>query len=298
MTPVELKKVLDELGSVGGPKKYATSIWYAESDILKSYTEGKIMDALNTERSTNPKFSKDIPGFWECTDRAYWGVSVVRCKCPGTPMGVAIGTGKVGKVVGQPHAVIYFWTWDFNNNSWTQTPSIYDPLYGPIHDFDPKAFVSFPPYRPNFKFNGIKIGEAKLMSPFDTFTPIDKGWIMPSYDQKYYVDYFEDIKSKLTDKNNKIYTSCLPPNVQSEMDVFKRRRTREDRAFWTYNQIRDTYNRSAVAFALGTKPNETDDKKDSAAIVLWKSAKECIFWDVEQRAEISSADFEPRFVLG
>jgi hypothetical protein len=285
-TIVKLKAVLDDLGSIGGG---ATKMWFADQQILEAHSKGKILGVLKAERESNPNFSKHIPGQWECFDRAYWGISVVRCKCPGAPVGVAIGIGKEGSpsVVGQPHAIIYFWTWE--NNDWTA--SLYDPLIGEVHDFQTKAFVSFPPFRPNWGF-----GIGKILKPFDTLQSIDQGWIM-LYDVMggYNIDNFDNIKSDLA---NKSYSLCTPPNDEAEKAIFDKKRNREDRVFWVYNQLRNKYNRAAVGFALGTKPNETDKKKDSAAIVLWKSATQCIFWDVENGVEIAPKDFKPKFLLG
>lgn len=286
-TIVKLKSVLDDLPSIGGG---ATKMWFADQQILEAHSKGKILEVLDAERANNPNFIKHIAGQWECFDRAYLGISVVRCKCPGAPVGVAIGIGKEGgpNVVGKPHAIIYFWTWE--NNSWT--PSLYDPLYGEVHDFQIKAFVSFPPFRPN---SGL--GEGKILKPFDKLSPNDQGWIM-LYDVMggYDIDNFNNIRSDLA---NRRYNLCAPPNEPNEKRAFDYKRSREDRAFWVYNQLRVKYNRAAVGFALGTKPNENDKtKKDSAAIVLWKNANECIFWDVEQGAEIAPKDFKLRFLLG
>lgn len=289
-TIVKLNSILKGLGSVGGG---ATPMWFAEQQILKAYSKGKILGVLNTERESNPNFIRHSSGNWECFDRAYWGVSIVRCKCPGAPVGISIGIGKEGSasVVGQPHAIIYFWTWE--NDKWT--PTLFDPLIGEVHDFQNKAFVSFPIFRPNASKAGI--GTAKILQPFESFTRVDKGWIM-LYDIMggYDIDNFSNIKSELA---NKVYSLCSPPSDPEEKTAFERKRTREDRAFWIYNQIRNKYNRSAVAFACGINASETDaKKKDCAAIVLWENAGKCIFWDIESGKEYAKGDFQPSFVLG
>lgn len=256
----------------------STGLWLGDQ-VVDPYSKAKILGILNAEMP-KPEF-KHKPGLWECTDRAYWGVSAVRCQCPGAPVAVAIGVAKERAVAGQDHAVIYFWYLD--NNNWK--PILFDPLYGEIQDFETKVLIPFPIYRP-----GGGYGLRKDLPPFEGIGPINGGYISPSYD-----DYFVDNFGKITDIiSNKTYISCNMPTNQKEQDVFIQYRTREDRAFWAFTHIRSKFNANAVGFALGTG-NVKGKIQDHAALVLWRDADTYEFWDVEKG--IRSTNFNARFVL-
>lgn len=46
---------------------------------------------------------------WDCLERAIWGVAHARHRFPGSAMGVAEGTAKVGPAAGKDHAVVIVW---------------------------------------------------------------------------------------------------------------------------------------------------------------------------------------------
>jgi hypothetical protein len=270
-----------------GPTDHgATKMWFGEQT-MEPHSKGKIRGILDKERE-NDIFRRHQAGRWECFDRAYWGVSIVRCQLPGTPVGVAFGTAKEGgpSVMNQPHAIMYFW--HMMNGKWT--PVLYDPLYGEIQAFEPRAFISFPIHRPNFGY-----GQPKVPTPFDTMDDADEGVIMmynnfESDDKGYDLSNFNNIKNDLA---NKRYKLCTPPAD------YEKKRTREDRAFWVFNQMRSKYNRAAIGFAWGVNKKEADSKKkDSAVLVLWKNESEYMLWDVEQGNTIGEGDFNAKFVLG
>jgi hypothetical protein len=280
-----LKAMPNDLSTIG---EGATYIWDGQQT-MEPHSKGKIIGVLNSERANNPDFTFHEAGLWECFDRAYLGVSIVRCQTPGAPVGIAFGTALEGgpSVINQPHAILYFW--HMMNGKWTSV--LYDPLYGEINIFKPKAFISFPIYRPNYPYPG---GKPQLLSPFDTMTPVDTGVIMMynnfEIDKGYNLTNYNNVKSDL---DNKRYKLCAPPAE------YEKKRTREDRALWVYNQIRSKYKRSAIGFAWGIKIKEADPKKkDSAALVLWKNESEYLLWDVEQGKPIGEGDFQAKFILG
>jgi hypothetical protein len=271
----------------------ATAVWFGDK-VLKDYPKGTILNVLNQEFKKNAPngrpLNEQVYGSWECFDRAYWAANTLRCNLPGTP--VAIGTTGLGMVGGkeEDHAVIYFYTWDGKN--WI--PTCYDPQRGEINDFKPKSAVFMPIFRPNFDPTNIYgLKEKKVLPPFDIQFKLNEtlsGWTMLyEAENGYDVSHFDEIKNKL---NNGAFPSCQPP-----MNTYFL--TREDKTFFLYNQIRGTYRHSAVGFAWGTKRKENDPKKkDSAVIVLWKDANDCMFWCPDEGKEIKNDEFDVRFVLG
>ncbi|MCX6674639.1 MAG: hypothetical protein NTY37_12780 [Methanothrix sp.] len=279
-----------------------TPIWFGDK-VLKDYPKGVILEVLDKEFKKNAPNGKPLAEhrqeYWECFDRAYWAVSALRCQCPGAPCAVAT-TGR-GFVAGkeEDHAVIYFYTYDGKN--WI--PQAWDPQRGEINDFKPKSAVFLPIFRPHFDpGNVFGLKEKKVLPPFDQQFKLKEtlsGWTM-LYEAEggYDVSYFDEIKNKL---QNKEFPSCQPPpdTDKKKFDVFQKMRNREDRAFFLYNQIRGKYNRSAVAFCWGSIKKENDPlKKDSAVIILWKGADDCIFWSAEGGKVIANEEFDPKFVLG
>jgi hypothetical protein len=289
---VELTSIPDDLSPVNAG---ATPLWIG-MQTTEPYFKKNIYNVLVNEMK-NSVFTRHEPGIWECFDRAFWGISVVRCKCPGAPVGIAYGNALEGPVSALPdprHAVIYYWHW-MNN---TYTLAKFDPQIGNVDNFDLKAFVGFPICRPNYNIGGKSIGKCELLPPFDS--TIGEGQILiynnfeddPGYD----VTKFGKIMSDLGAGS---YSLCARPATSKEGDIYTKKRFREDRAFWVFNQLRSKYNRAAVGFAWGTKTREPDAlSKDTAVVVVWSSPEDYIYWDIVGKGKINKEDFKAKFIVG
>lgn len=288
----KLKLIAEPLKDLDPATETVTPLWFGDK-VLKDNPKGAILQFLDEEFSKNAPngrpLNEQVTGGWECFDRAYWAAGKLRCNLPGTP--VAIATTGLGMVGGkeEKHAVIYFYTW--NGSNWI--PTCYDPQRGVINDFKPFSGVFMAIFRPNFDPTGeYGLNEKKILPPFNVpkIKETQSGWTMLYEPENGYdVSHFDEIKNKLKSGD---FQSCQPPKNAKYL-------TREDKAFFLYNQIRGTYRRSAVAFAWGTKRNENDPKKkDSAVVILWSSANDCLFWSPDEGREIKSNEFNVRFVLG
>lgn len=215
--------------------------------------------------------------FWDCEDRAFWGIANARCQFKGIPMGAAIGTAIEGNFPDKSnigHALIVFW----KQVEDTFQPVYFDPAEGLRREvqFDPKIIIPFPIYRPNDNKS-----VRRELPPFENVPYIQEGCF--ALDNDYSIIDIAPIEAYLTS-----FTRCID---SPDPLVY---RFREDRAFWAFIHACRQFKGSPIGFAVGKATQGKFQGKDNGVVVLWKDCDTYVFWDVDDNKEVS---FEPRIVI-
>ena len=206
---------------------------------------------------------------WDCEDRALLGVSRVRCKFPGAPVGVAVRK----EPNGEDHAVIIIWYKKTDTSPWEHT--YFDPLRGEV-EFNVHTIIPFPVWRPN----ADRGSRDELSEDFKDLQWLNKCAVV--LDQFHNFDSFGDIKKSLELKE---YGECQAPKDSSKALVFREYWSREDKALWAMIQTRfrlykSTGNPIPLGIAFGTAKKGKYRGKDHAVLILWKNTDKFIFWDL------------------
>ena len=95
-------------------------------DFMETYDVNTVIQYLG-----NLDFDTHIPEYYDCEDRAFWGVAHARYRFPGLPIGVVSGhTSQNHPIPNQDHAVIVMWQSVGRDNQGKAIlkPILYDPL--------------------------------------------------------------------------------------------------------------------------------------------------------------------------
>jgi hypothetical protein len=257
---------------------------------MKSHNPADVMKCI-TELSVNyPPYQID---FYDCEDYSFLAAADIRCRFPGQPVAIAIGkaTHPTG-LAGQMHAVTYLWFEDKTGGQTKWIPLIFDPtIKSRVDGFDPKVIIPLPV---------SVLNDHKELPPFDdesTFPFLDEAAFELDYNHK-----FELIPDVMKTLKNKLVKECPKPTNLEWQDLFMNPKywSFSDRVFYWFAHIRAMHQGAPVGVAFG----EATTKKKSqnfeyAALVLWKSANEFIYWDIQTAKNLTELDakFEPRVVI-
>lgn len=254
-----------------------------KGDVVKGVTKDEFMDYLQTL-----DFGEHIPEYYDCEDRAFWGMAHARFKYPGCLIGVAGGYAEYVKSKDKRHAVNIFWyngpdglesvLWDPIENEKTKKSK--GELKGGKSGFhDIKIVISFPT---NLKksslkrFGGIfKLDTKRLI--YETKPEKEDGPGVLEYLEK--------------ELYNKGKFKCREKHDTSDFGAFKERWTDEDQALWAFAHVRRYYPGCSVGVAIG-RPKSGGS---SAVLAIWPKRGGPRYWDPKTKKEAVS--FDPKVVF-
>jgi hypothetical protein len=216
---------------------------------------------------------------WDCDDKAFWAIAHARRKFTGLPMAIAEGTGRVGGVAGQPHAIVVIWREKDPVNHEIEH-IYYDPAlpgldrvildktngFGPI-----ERITAFPISKrsagiiidPLDKIGKDFFGHSITMDAFVRFYP------MKGKDNNG-VGVLDFLENGLHDK------SCIDKDSHGDLnpdDIFY---TDADSALWTFVHVRRSFPGCAIGVALGIPV----DGASQAVNMIWEHrGKKSFLWD-------------------
>jgi hypothetical protein len=230
--------------------------------------------------------------YYDCDDRALWGIAHLRHKYPGVPIGIASGARKVG----EPHAVIVFWD-DNGPGPYYWDPNKQGIVAGPKKD----GWKDY--YKDLWSVIAFPLGTMPdIKDPFNKFGPPPFKNLGYFFDENYLVYKWSDLKDYLAKKmyedncedqafHKEIYKPEFEPGGHWK-DY--------DRALWVLVHMRRGYPGCAAGIAIGQKVAG----KSSAVVIIWQFenddsksnpvAKE-IYWD--PKTFDLRTDFKPESII-
>jgi hypothetical protein len=229
---------------------------------------------------TNADYGQYIPDIWDCEQRAFWGISQVRCKLYGCPIGAAIGKIQEASYSSssEMHTLIIYWK-HLGGNNYQQV--YFDPgLNRETTAFIPHIIIPFPVFRPSqpdiirneflpFANNRIDSGYLALNTNY-TFVKADT-----------IINRLKNLQDKCKEPDN-------PPIAY---------RFSEDRALWASNHVRREFafdKQGGISLPVGVAFGKVGSK-DIGAIVIFNENDPAIFLDADNFQPISS--FTPRIII-
>jgi len=251
----------------------------------------------------NIDFTKHIPNYYDCEDRAFWGIAHLRHAFPGCPVGVASGYALEGPVASQSdkaHAVIILWYIEndkFNYVFW-------DPLPGcqlEIKRFNSQIVIAFP--------MGLNQPSSSDPAPLRTvpvssrLLPNPQGIPIVIFDDKRMIYKFNTPDEKgLLDylKKAKYENECVDFSEHTIRDptAFYEEPNRKwrhyDQALWAFAHVRRSYPGCPVGLAINRH------KEPFSALVIWRPQGGVVYWnpdpDPNKRGIINDND-KPELIL-
>jgi hypothetical protein len=234
---------------------------------------GTVMQPYNLEDVKKElkklNFGNFIKVYYDCEDRAFWGLAHLRHNLPGIPAGIASGfavEGPVSELPDKSHAVLIIWYRDGG-----ELKSIYyDPLpeYQGEVKFDPRIFISFPiglqgdpmpsPVPSNYHYinnNLVIFDESRMV------------YELRRGDQKGLLDYLE---------RGEYETACKESHkILLNENEFGSLWRDYDRSLWAFSHIRRAYPGCMAGIAVG---NPIDGRSFST-VILWDKDLTNRYWD-------------------
>lgn len=213
-----------------------------------------------------------IADIWDCEDYCFLAASDIRYRFQGQPVGIALGEMPEGD-----HAVLSLWFED-DKKEWRHW--YFDPtLNKDLTNFKPYVII---PVAPSGSLNHHEL------SPYESFRFLDNAAFILDEENAYKFDLIEAAKTTLTNwKNN-----GLPEEGRFIDSTYY---SYNDQVFYWFSHIRREHQGVPVGAALG-KYQETD----YGALILWKSPREFVYWDIFESVEFAEGDFpdfKPRIVI-
>lgn len=259
---------------------------------MKSYPPQEVFPYINNQIVDYPAYQDEI---WDCEDHAFLAAAQLRCNFPGIPVAIAIGNATHSShesIKGFMHAVNYIWFQERAGDNWK--PVILDPAGREwVDGFDPKVIIPMP-------ISGKK--DHNELSPFEQFTFQEKA----AFQLDVRAHKFDLIADGTVGKalKDKAYKRCTGPKLPKYTQfVNKLTWSPNDTVFFAFAQIRRIFMGAPVGVAFGDLVVKNKPKESYAALVLWSSADQFTYWDVNMGVDISSslqmigAKFEPRVVI-
>lgn len=266
-------KPLERTGSGTTGLKTSTAINLIDSfDINEDLI--KFLESLN--------FGKYIPEFYDCEDRALWGMAHLRHMFPGAPIGVASGIAAEGPVEGQRHAVIILWN---RASGGKIEPAFWDPLpshQGLVKFGNVKSIFTFPP------------SDKPENTPLVTRSLNNK---MLVYDEKRVVYPKGDIMNYLI--NAPYESECENAKAHSipSPTIFKDHWSSHDKALWAFVHARRDFAGCPVGIAKGNKV----DGRSSWTVIIYFRENDAedgklmhTYWDPRTNSEVK---FNPTTIV-
>jgi hypothetical protein len=287
---------LPQMKKIGGVMKLAPQ-W-------KSWSPGDVMQFIETQSKT---YGGYIPEIWDCEDHAYLAAADVRRRFEGQPVGILLGKGKFGgvNIVNKYHAINILWfEKDAGDGKKVWYPRFFDPTLKPPREITKE--LADPPFDTQIVIS-VPIGGSPNKNDYKDFAPYGPSDFIKTgtfaLDRTDY-DYsaIDDAKKTLAEWNTKGY------GQSNEIDsaLF----TPTDQAFYYFAHIRRWYvtdhkphpptKALPVGFVVGKIESSGNDY---AALILWKSKTEFIYWDVyggeaiDSKLKCGPYKLKPRVVM-
>jgi len=296
--PQRIKPFPQEVQSMSGP------LAGAGVNVTTGLNEGKIFPMAKDrviEYLSKLNYGVHWPEFWDCEDRAFYGVAHARRMFPGIPIGVAEGIALEGPAEGQDHAVIILW---YKNGKDTLDHTFFEPLLKNNKKFGevkfPKTYPS-PPVRITAFPSDTKRPDIKdTIPPLNKYTRLKDRSVAFDNKRLLYRTRTDDGLGILDYLENKIYEKECPDIAnhtvanQAALDLFWKD---ADKALWSCVHVRRAYPGMPIGVAIG-KPVEGDA---TAVNILWyregdkeNGAIKMLYWDPQEGDKGAIVKFEPR----
>ncbi len=301
-------RLLPQLGTTG-----------LDLDIAKPYREKMIQKFLGLL-----DYNSYVPEYYDCEDRALWGMAHVRQKFIGCPIGIVDGIAEYPELSDRQHAIIVFWYEAATETGYEYRYKLWDPLpksgtsIGEI-TLDPKSGFHSPQ-----KVIAFPIGNGQVDVPFikdffrNSLWPTDIKFSV-QFDNKYleyplrtYVDektgkrigpgMLEYLEDELYEKDGPFQCIELKrrPEAHKPFDPGADiALTDHDKALIDFVHLRRAYPGCKTGLAIG-KPK--GDGKSSAVIAIWSKTggNQPIYWEHKLSEDTKGRivnDFDPKMII-
>ena len=232
-----------------------TGLW---NDYISPFPESNILGIL---QSTD--YGNYITDVWDCEQRAYWGISRVRCELQGCPIGAAIGKALDSTYTraAEMHTLIVYWKHlgDHNYQSIYFDPALKRPI-----NFEPHIIIPFPVLRP---------GQPGVIRK--EFPPFEDNRIISGYLALNKEYTFVNAATVISYLKN-IHKCQIP-------DGPIKKRFSEDRALWAANHVRRefAFNQGGISLPVGEAFGSVPSN-DKGAIVIMERPNKAVFLDADK----------------
>jgi len=263
---------------------------------MHSHNPNDVMDFIIKEAANYPKYKATI---WDCEDHAFLAAADIRCRFPGQPIAIAIGTATEPKaLIGVSHAVNYLWfeRKEGDKSIW-DTVKILDttlPRPGFVGSFNPTLVIPIPVSGtsnhkdlPPFERFAFQPTAAFRLDASYNFTLIESK-VIPALEQKPKPDYLRCLKPP----QNVYRSDASWDDLRKNSEL----RTYRDVVFHAFAHIRKEFMGAPVGIAFGT---ETETNKDSAMLILWSNQNKFDYWDYQEGKYLAETGvkFKPRIAI-
>ncbi|VVB66972.1 Uncharacterised protein [uncultured archaeon] len=288
---------LDEINNNMRPIIQPTDTWNTILSVEGLPTIGAGATGLNTGIIMHPypieivedelkklNYGKYIKEFYDCEDRAFWGVMHLRHKFPGVPVGVVSGQaveGPVSEMADRSHAVILLWYRERGELKYV----FWDPL--PEHQgeikFDPSIFITFPIGKPEIPMvNPVPTDYYRINNNTVVFDQRRMVYELRTEDKKGLLDYLE---------RGDHDTACKESHEIFNQPDFPENWRDYDKASWPFVHVRRAYPGCPVGVAIGNPVTG----KSYSSVILWDKDSKLHYWDPITKKEESK--FKPRIAF-
>lgn len=245
-------------------------------------------------------FNDYVSEYYDCDDRAFWGVAHVRARFYGCPVGVISGTCSVGDTAGERHAMIILWEKIGN----AHIPRYYSPL--PVGGGSYEGLIAESSYSPaKYPFSEVKSIISFPPGPA-TMTPVDELELLDGvliYDENRMIyrsdTVFNYLKQGLYYKG-KAYACDEDHNPSNPLDKGTYW-TNYDRALWAFAHARHDYPGIPLGVALGSHVDGISD----SVLILWhnntnqENDRDLVFkyWDPDPSKKDVVSNFRPTMIF-
>ena len=277
-------------------KKMPDKIQHVRSGVLGLETSTDSMETYDVNTVIRYldglDFTNYISEYYDCEDRAFWGVAHARYRFPGLPIGVASGrTSQNHPMPGVDHAVIIMWqsVGEDKNKNAILKPVLYDPL--PIPDRLVDNFATI------MSVIGFPVGDKTPPIEGRKLVPLNNTAIVFDEKRIIYPLHTKDGKGILDYLQNKTYNKeCVDKEFHTHAvgeTTFKDLWMGYDEVLWAFAHVRRAYPGCPAGVAIGDKNKYG---LVTAALIVWHKKDGEIthsFWN-PYRPKNEGFNFTPR----
>jgi hypothetical protein len=239
------------------------------------------------EKSKNyPKYQSNI---WDCEDFAFLAAADIRCRFPGQPTAIALGTA-IDRESGNSvdYAVNVIW---FNRKEGGQTKcetrfiDLTEKIF--MYTFDTRILIPLP-------ISGLS--DHKELPPFENLGLIESAAFQ--LDRREYK--FNLINTEVMNTLKDAPAKCPEQSEIGWSDFNRRFWTISDRVFYAFAHIRKKHQGAPVGVAFGIAALQGMAQGfDYAALIIWNNPYNYFYWDVNEARNLEELDikFKPRIVI-
>lgn len=293
--PIDTAGIPDRPSGITSVRKGTTGL---DINLAIPYLKDQLLDHLE-----KLDFGIYVKNYYDCEDRAFWGMAHLRRYFPGCPVGVAVGEADYLTSADKGHAIIVLWHEVNEGGKFVYKPVYWDPLKtrGEVttSQFHIKSVLAFPigiGLRAVEPLTSYNKSLDKHMLIFDTERLIydtrtgdhDKPGILEYLERKLYKG--GPFKCVEIDKG-----AHGTSNIVAYRDKWKN----DDRALWAFVHVRRAYPGCSVGVAIG-QPKVSGGS--TAVLAIWPKGGKPSYWDPKlaeidpKLAEIDDFDAKLIFV--